>query len=94
MRSSLGCSASVKPPCGARSARGTLDAPTSDRLYRLSKVIAVAEKVLEGTANAMSWLRRSQPALAGQVPLDLLVTQAGADEVETLLRRLDHSVYT
>ena len=53
-----------------------------------------AELVLEGTANAMSWLRRSQPALAGQVPLDLLVTQAGADEVETLLRRIDHGAYT
>ncbi len=78
----------------ARSAGGTLDVPTSDRLYRLSKVIAVAEEALEGTANAMSWLRRSQPALAGQVPLNLLVTQAGADEVEALLRRIDYGVYT
>lgn len=78
----------------ARSAGGTLDAPTSDRLYRLSKVIAIAEEVLEGTPSAMSWLRRPQPALAGQVPLDLLVTQAGADEVETLLRRIDYGVYT
>src|SRR5690606_39162431 len=78
----------------ARSAGGTLDAPTSDRLYRLSKVVAIAEEVLEGTANAMSWLRRPQPALAGQVPLDLLVTEAGADEVETLLRRIDYGVYT
>jgi uncharacterized protein (DUF2384 family) len=30
----------------------------------------------------------------GNVPLDLLVTQAGADEVETLLRRIDFGVYT
>ena len=78
----------------ARAAGGTLDAPTSDRLYRLSKVIAIAEEVLEGAANATSWLRRPQPALAGQVPLDLLVTQAGADAVETLLRRIDFGVYT
>ena len=67
---------------------------TSDRLYRLSKAIAVAEEVLEGTDNAMSWLRRPQPALGGRVPLDLLVTQAGADQVETLLRRIDYGVYT
>ncbi len=42
----------------------------------------------------MTWLRRPQPGLGGNVPLDLLVTQAGADEVETLLRRIDFGVYT
>jgi putative toxin-antitoxin system antitoxin component (TIGR02293 family) len=78
----------------ARAAGSTLDAATSDRLYRLSKVIAVAEEVLEGTANAIAWLRRPQPALAGRVPLELLVTQAGSDQVETLLRRIDYGVYT
>ena len=78
----------------ARAARATLDAATSDRLYRLSKTIATAEEVLEGADNAMSWMRRPQPALGGKVPLELLVTQAGADEVETLLRRLDYGVYT
>jgi hypothetical protein len=28
------------------------------------------------------------------MPLNLLVTQAGADEIETLLRRIDFGVYT
>jgi len=78
----------------ARAAGGTLDSTTSDRLYRLAKVIAIAEEVLESTANAMTWLRRPQPALGGKVPLDLLTTEAGADEVETLLRRIDYGVYT
>jgi putative toxin-antitoxin system antitoxin component (TIGR02293 family) len=71
-----------------------LDPATSDRLYRLSKVVAVAEEALEGAGNAMQWLRRAQPPLGGAVPLDPLVTQAGADEVETLLRRIDFGVYT
>jgi putative toxin-antitoxin system antitoxin component (TIGR02293 family) len=78
----------------ARAAGGTLDAATSDRLYRLTKVLSVAEETLEGAANAGTWLRRAQPALGGRVPLELLVTQAGADEVETLLRRIDYGVYT
>ncbi|HVS24375.1 MAG TPA: antitoxin Xre-like helix-turn-helix domain-containing protein [Gammaproteobacteria bacterium] len=78
----------------ARAAGGALDAATSDRLYRLSKILAVAEEVLADAEHAMTWLRRAQPGLAGQVPLDLLVTQAGADEVETLLRRIDFGVYT
>jgi putative toxin-antitoxin system antitoxin component (TIGR02293 family) len=78
----------------ARASDATLDSATSDRLYRLSKTIAVAEEVLEGTGNAMSWLRRPQPGLGGQAPLELLVTQAGVDQVETLLRRIDYGVYT
>jgi putative toxin-antitoxin system antitoxin component (TIGR02293 family) len=78
----------------ARAARSKLDSGTSDRLYRLSKkLVAVAEEVLEGADNAITWLRRPQPALSGEVPLELLVTQAGADEVETLLRRIDYGVY-
>jgi putative toxin-antitoxin system antitoxin component (TIGR02293 family) len=78
----------------ARARALPLDATTSDRLYRLSKVIAAAEDVLYGPENARSWLRRPQPGLGGQLPLDLLLTQAGADQVETLLRRIEHGVYT
>lgn len=78
----------------ARASASPLDSTTSDRLYRLSKVIAIAEEVLETRDNAMSWLRRPQPGLAGQVPLERLITQAGADEVEALLRRIDYGVYT
>lgn len=78
----------------ARAAGRALDGATSDRLYRLSKILAVAEEVLTDAEHAMTWLRRPQPGLGGRVPLDLLVTQAGADEVETLLRRIDFGVYT
>lgn len=77
-----------------RAAGTKLDAATSDRLYRLSRILAVAEEVLASAPQAMTWLRRAQPGLRGRVPLDLLVTQAGADEVEALLRRIDYGVYT
>jgi putative toxin-antitoxin system antitoxin component (TIGR02293 family) len=78
----------------ARIAGTPLDPGTGDRLYRFSKVLAVAFEVLESEQNAMTWLRRPQPGLGGQIPLDLVITQAGADEVETLLRRIEFSVYT
>lgn len=78
----------------ARASKAPLDPATSDRLYRLTKIIAVAEEVLEGGDNATSWMRRPQPGLRGYVPLDLLVTQAGAEQVETLLRRIELGVYT
>lgn len=78
----------------ARASGSPLDATTGDRLYRLSTVIAVAEEVLDSAANAKSWLRRAQPGLRGQVPLELIVTQAGADQVINLLRRIEYGVYT
>jgi putative toxin-antitoxin system antitoxin component (TIGR02293 family) len=78
----------------SRASGAALNPATGDRLYRVSKVLAVAIEVLRSEAAAMSWLRRSQPGLGGEVPLDQLVTQAGADEVETLLRRIQHGVYT
>ena len=68
----------------ARASQAPLDAPTSDRLYRLSRTIAIAEEVLESAENAMRWLKREQPGLRGHVPLELLVTQAGAEQVEAL----------
>jgi putative toxin-antitoxin system antitoxin component (TIGR02293 family) len=78
----------------ARVAGAPLDPATGDRLYRFSKVLCVAFEALETDHSAMTWLRRAQPGLGGRIPLDLLVTHAGADEVETLLRRIEYSVYT
>jgi putative toxin-antitoxin system antitoxin component (TIGR02293 family) len=78
----------------ARVAGTPLDPAMSDRLYRFSKVLTVAFDVLETERDAMTWLRRPQPGLGGEIPFDLLITQAGADEVETLLRRIEYSVYT
>jgi len=78
----------------ARAAGAPLDSATGDRLYRFSKVLNVAFEVLETEQNAMTWLRRPQRGLGGQIPLDLVITQAGADEVETLLRRIEYSIYT
>ena len=77
-----------------RASGAALDPATSDRLYRLAKMLAVAEEVLESAENGAAWMRRPQPGLGGRVPLDMLVTQAGAEQVETLLRRIDFAVYT
>src|SRR5690606_35653835 len=52
----------------APTARRVLDATTSDRVYRLSKALAVAEEVLASPEQAVTWLRRAQPGLGGQVP--------------------------
>ena len=76
------------------SAARVLDPVVGDRLYRLARIYALASEVLEDEAAAVRWLRSPQRALAGGVPLDLAATDAGARDVEFLLGRMEHGVYT
>ena len=48
--------------------RTRLDAPTSDRLVRLARILALAVLVLESRENAVGWLREPSPALGGRSP--------------------------
>lgn len=71
---------------------GALTAEQSDRLLRVARVIAAAEEVFGGRDKAGLWLRRPTTALEGEPPLDLLDTEEGAREVETLLTRISHGI--
>ncbi len=71
---------------------GTLTAEQSDRLLRVARVLAAAEETLGHRDKAAAWLRRPTQALAGECPLDLLDTDEGAREVETLLGRIGHGI--
>ena len=71
---------------------GTLTPEQSDRLVRVARVIAAAEETFGSREKAGTWLRRPTIALAGESPLDLLDTDEGAREVETLLGRVAHGI--
>ena len=71
---------------------GTLTPEQSDRLVRVARVIADAEETFGSQAKAGMWLRRPSVALAGEQPLELLDTDEGAREVETLLGRIAHGI--
>lgn len=71
-----------------------LRADESDRLLRLARVAAVAEDVLGAQDKAGRWLQKPNRALGGIVPLDLLDTDLGAEEVVTVLGRIEHGVYS
>ena len=71
---------------------GALTSEQSDRLLRVARVIAAAEEVFGGKDKAGLWLRRPTTALDGEPPLDLLDTEEGAREVETLLTRIAHGI--
>lgn len=77
----------------ARSANARLDPVTSDRLFRVARLGALAIEVLEDEGRALNWLKRPQIGLGGRTPLSLLTTDAGCTEVEKLLLRIEHGVY-
>lgn len=69
-----------------------LPVSTSDRLYRIARLSALAEQVLEDRERAREWLRSPQIGLNERVPLELMRTEAGAREIEDLLIRIEHGV--
>jgi putative toxin-antitoxin system antitoxin component (TIGR02293 family) len=69
-------------------------AEESDRLFRVGRVAALAEDVLGGREKATSWLHRPNKALGRKSPLQSLDTDLGAAEVESLLHRIEHGVYS
>ena len=71
-----------------------LDANVSDRLYRIARIVTLAEEVLETHATAMHWLTRPQLGLGEMIPLELLSTEIGAKEVEELLYRIEYGIYS
>jgi putative toxin-antitoxin system antitoxin component (TIGR02293 family) len=52
-----------------------------------------ATEVFGTVERAQQWLAFPQYGLGGVVPLDYARTEVGAREVETLLGRIEHSVY-
>lgn len=75
-----------------RKSNAKLSSLSGDRLYRLQKIWALANKVFETPGNALNWLRRAQPGLDNQAPLDLLDTEPGYEQIQTLLNQLEFGV--
>ena len=66
----------------------------SDRLYRLVHIAAKAEEVFGTTDKASKWLVHSNRALNDSMPLELLDTDEGTRQVEAVLGRLEHGVFS
>ena len=69
-------------------------AEESDRLFRVGRVAALAEEVLGRRDKAKSWLHKPNRALGRKTPLQSLDSDLGAAEVEALLRRIEHGIYS
>lgn len=64
----------------------------SDRVYRITRLLALASEVLEDQQRAIRWLNRPNTALGDKSPFDKLRTESGAREVEDLLMRIEYGV--
>ncbi len=73
---------------------GTLNAIQSDRVVRLARLMGKAIEVLESEEDARQWLTSSQHGLGGATPLEFCDTEVGAREVENLLGRIEHGVFS
>ncbi len=78
-----------------RKSEGRFAPDESDRLLRLSRLFGRALELFEGDReSATGWLSTKQPALGGATPFDLAKTELGAREVENLIGRLEHGVFS
>src|SRR5271165_7134516 len=67
---------------------GRLARYESDRLYRLARVVAIANEYLGDHDRAIRWLKRPNRALGGLSPVAAIDTELGARQVENILGRI------
>ncbi len=77
-----------------RKKSGNLDRAASDRLVRYARLMSHATAALGGIEGARSWLAAPAIAFNGECPLDFADTEIGAREVDALLGRLEHGVFS
>ncbi|MDN5849073.1 MAG: DUF2384 domain-containing protein [Nitrococcus sp.] len=72
---------------------GRLGPAVSDRLARIARLYSLAEDVLESEEAASAWLREPVPMLDGEIPLELLATDWGAERVREVLMCIEHGLF-
>lgn len=71
-----------------------LDMQESDRLLRYARLYARAKEVLGGAEQASAWLKAPARGLDMETPLKFAETETGCREVENLLGRIQHGVFS
>ncbi|HEX6084561.1 MAG TPA: antitoxin Xre-like helix-turn-helix domain-containing protein [Thermoanaerobaculia bacterium] len=78
-----------------RKASGRLAPDESDRLVRAARIYGRALDLFDGEPDAATeWLTGRNPALGGVPPIDFARTEVGAEEVENVIGRAEHGVFS
>lgn len=72
----------------------TFKTQESDRLARLAQLLEHTIDTLGNVDRARDWFKSPKKALSGHSPLEYSDTEQGAREIEKLLIRLDHGVFS
>src|SRR5947209_19460349 len=74
--------------------REALKPSEADAIARLLRVTEIANRTFGDAAFARKFLSLPNPALGDRIPNELAETDAGAREVEVILGRIAHGVYS
>lgn len=77
-----------------RKKSGQLSFEESERVFRISSLYEKALEVFKKPELSRKWFKEPAWALGDVTPLDYSDTELGAKEVEDLLGRIEHGVFT
>ncbi len=78
-----------------RKTAGRLAPDESERLLRISSIFEKSVQLFEGDVTAaVHWMTTPKKAFDGRAPLDYSRTEPGAREVENLIGRMEHGVFS
>lgn len=78
-----------------RKNEGRFSPNESDRLLRVARLFGKTLELFEGDReSAVDWLSTAQTAIGGAIPFELARSEMGAREVEAVLGRLEHGVFS
>jgi putative toxin-antitoxin system antitoxin component (TIGR02293 family) len=77
-----------------RKKEGRFQPDESERVLRIASLFDRALQVLHNQNRVKIWFKSPQKALGGKTPLEYADTEPGAREVEDLLGRLEHGVFS
>jgi putative toxin-antitoxin system antitoxin component (TIGR02293 family) len=75
-----------------RREQGRLSPDESDRLVRVARVLAHANRVFEDAEASAEWIRTPNTALGRRQPLSLLDTDISVQQVDQILGRIEHGI--
>jgi uncharacterized protein (DUF2384 family) len=70
-----------------------LSSAATDNLIDLLRVYIQAAKIYESLDLAKEWMRSSIPALGGEIPVNMIDSQAGREVARQALRRMEFGEY-
>jgi putative toxin-antitoxin system antitoxin component (TIGR02293 family) len=83
-----------KSTLAVRKKKGKFSFEESERLFRVQRLFTKAVNVFGDIDSARKWLKEKAYGLGDISPLEFAKTEIGAREVENLLGRIEHGVFS